>query len=558
MHTHSATLHCLRILTLALMGFAGCADEPDAYRIRADRLYAPTPTGGAGADIVSPEDTTAPDIAPDVPEIGRDDGVSDTVSDDVASPADTTAPADTTPTIETVDVSHAREFRAVWVATVWNINFPSRSGLSVSQLRTELQRLVDITAEAGLNAIVFQVRAEADAFYASTIEPWSRFLTGTQGRDPGLDPLAELIVMAHAKNIEVHAWLNPYRAKTLLSSTLAANHIAAVVPEYAYTYGSLLWLDPGAVPVQQRLLDVVADIVSRYDVDGIHFDDYFYPYPDGPFPDDATYQAYSAAGGTLSRDDWRRDNVNRMVGAVHARVRDIDPTCRFGIAPFGIYRPGQPEGIRGLDQYAAIFADPVRWMRDGHVDYIAPQLYWPTTQTQQAYEPLLRWWTEVQPGTMVLAGNYLSQLATSDKWTINEFREQLRISRAWRSGQSLGNIWYQIKPLVDNQLGIRDIFGTEFYPTPALTPPMPTAQGIVVSLPDVSASKVGVETIIDIAHTTTHPVRAAVIYRENGNTWVVEGVLPAGSTRWTSREAGPWAVTTVTRHGAESRGVVVD
>jgi uncharacterized lipoprotein YddW (UPF0748 family) len=539
-------------LVLAAFAVGACADDPQpSVSGSASRVY-PTAFAGDGLVFEDLQDAGSEAdgvVAPDLP-----DAASPDVAVDVELPD---LPEDSGPTQTTAAVSHTRELRAVWVATVWNINFPSRAGLSASQLRAELVELVDVTASAGLNAIVFQARAEGDAFYASALEPWSRFLTGTQGGDPGLDPLAELVALAHARNIEVHAWLNPYRAKTQLSSALAANHLAALHPQYAYTYGSLVWLDPAAEPVQQRLIAVVEDLVTRYDVDGIHFDDYFYPYPDGPFPDGATYAAYQAAGGSLGRDDWRRDNVNRLVAAVFDRIQALDPACRFGIAPFGIYRPGQPEGITGLDQYAAIFADPVQWMRAGKVHYIAPQLYWPTTRTRQAYEPLLRWWTEVQPGAQVFAGNYLSQLGTAADWTIAEFREQLRISRAQREGGSLGNIWYQIDPLISNDQGIRDVFRDEFYPAPALTPPMPGAASEVVPPPAVTAEQAGGDLTLTILHAPGVRARAAAVYRANGGAWLIDRLVPAATGVVTLPAAGgPYAVSTVDRRGAESLGVV--
>ncbi len=190
---------------------------------------------------------------------------------------------------ELVDPSHRRELRGVWIATVSNINFPSRPGSSAAEQQAELQSIVDLTNEAGLNAIVFQVRPECDALYASALEPWSRFLTGSQGQDPGYDPLAVLLQKAHAAGIEVHAWLNPYRAKSSASSTAVAPHLSVTTPEHAHNYGNFVWMDPAAAPVQEALRLVVEDLVRRYDLDGVHFDDYFYPYPDGnDFPDSST------------------------------------------------------------------------------------------------------------------------------------------------------------------------------------------------------------------------------------------------------------------------------
>ncbi len=551
----------IRALSAAALTLLACQAEPDRLTVRGHRVSSPaeaTP-GDAGTTGDAPDLPDTPDAAP-ATEVTPPDADTDTdlVAGSDASPGSPeTAATDASGAPETARVSHPRELRAVWVATVWNINFPSRRGLSVAALKAELDALVATTAEAGLNAIVFQVRPEGDAMYASTLEPWSRSLTGTQGRDPGLDPLAYLLESAHARSLEVHAWLNPYRAKTDAAAATVAPHIASLYPEHVYAYDGLGWMDPGVEVVQQRLLDVVADLVTRYPLDGVHFDDYFYPYPDGPFPDSATYAAYKASGGALSLEDWRRDNVNRMVGAVHRTIRALDPGCRFGIAPFGIYRPGQPAGITGLDQYRSLYADPKRWILDGHVDYVAPQLYWPTTQTAQAYEPLLRWWTEVRPGQLVLAGNNLTKVGSSASWSVAEFREQLRISRALRAGGSLGNIWYHIAPLMENTAGIRDVFASEFYASPALSPPMPGAEARIVAPPVVSAEASGADLRLTIRHAAGEEVRAAAVYRQVGEGWSLVAVLPRHATEGLISGPGPLAISTVTRDGAESLGVVI-
>jgi len=327
-----------------------------------------------------------------------DSGAGDTAADDdEADDGEDTAALDSTgeDPRELVEVAHTREFRAVWVASVNNINFPSARGLDVATLQAELRSAVDTAVATNLNAIVFQVRPECDALYASELEPWSRYLTGSQGGDPGFDPLTYLVDEAHARGIEIHAWFNPYRAKATLADPVVLPHLSLQYPDYAYPYGNFMWMDPAAIEVRESSVDVIVDVVERYDVDGVHFDDYFYPYPDGTdFPDDATRQAYLDGGGTLALGDWRRQNVHDMVEAVHVAIEAIRPDVRFGISPFGIYRPGQPEGITGLDQYEAIYADPLVWIDEGWVDYLAPQLYWPTTQTQQAYAPLIAWWAE--------------------------------------------------------------------------------------------------------------------------------------------------------------------
>ena len=273
------------------------------------------------------------------------------------------------------------EFRGAWVASVTNIDWPSSKGLSTSAQQAELIKILDTLVELRMNAIVLQVRPEGDAFYASNVgEPWSRYLSGTQGvaPNPYYDPLTFAVTEAHKRGIELHAWFNPYRAGMSNSPQLSSTHMAVVYKQYAYPYGTYLWMDPGAAAVQNRTYDCILDVVRRYDIDAVHFDDYFYPYPVSgqEFPDSATYQAYRNSGGGLSLDDWRRDNVNKLINRLYTGIHAAKPHVKFGISPFGIYRPGIPPGIVGFDQFGDLYADPKLWIERGWVDYLAPQLYW--------------------------------------------------------------------------------------------------------------------------------------------------------------------------------------
>lgn len=289
------------------------------------------------------------------------------------------------------------EFRGAWISSVFNINWPSKEGLPTEVQRAEAVRLLDAARSAGINNVMLQVRPESDALYPSKLEPWSRYLTGTQGSSPGYDPLAFFISEAGKRGIRVHAWLNPYRGAANASQPRASNHISRRYPQFAYKIGSVLWMDPGAPQVRKHVVAVVRDLLSRYDLAGIHLDDYFYPYPrnDGGlpnFPDDKTYAEFRASGGTLSKADWRRANVNSLIRDIAATVKSEKPGAVFGVSPFGIYTRGVPADVQaGVDQYNQLFADPVRWMREGWVDYIAPQLYW-AEQSRQPYSSLLRWW----------------------------------------------------------------------------------------------------------------------------------------------------------------------
>jgi uncharacterized lipoprotein YddW (UPF0748 family) len=496
------------------------------------------------------------DAAPQPDAAEEDGGMDASAPEDAGEPEDAT-PMDAIVTdggqLPLVQVGHARELRAVWVATVTNINFPSQQGLSAQVQQAELEAIVAACDAVNLNAIVFQVRPEGDALYASTIEPWSRFLTGTQGGDPGYDPLQYLIDAAHARGIEVHAWLNPYRAKTNTNTTAVLPHISLAEPSYAYVYGNALWMDPGAQPVQQRMIDVVVDLIQRYAIDGIHLDDYFYPYPitGTPFPDDQTYADYQAGGGGMNLGDWRRENVHTLVGAISAAVAGSRPEVRFGIAPFGIYRPGMPPGITGLDQYAAIYSDPLRWIAEGWVEYLAPQLYWPTTQTAQAYEPLIEWWVDAAgTGTHLFSGNFLSRLGDNADWTPDEFRAQLDLNRTHQPADRVGEIFFQIDPIMENRDGINDVLRNEYYPKRALTPVVLTAPARTVAPPELVLGSGSVS----VSH--AGPLRAYVLYRQVGSTFELMLIHPA-ATAEIPLASGTWAVSAADDAGYESMGVVV-
>lgn len=459
------------------------------------------------------------------------------------------------PTQDLVAVGHARELRGVWVASVSNINFPSAQGLGVAQQQQELRATFDAVAAAGLNAVFLQVRPESDALYASAIEPWSRYITGTQGEDPGYDPLEFAIAEAHLRGLELHGWFNPYRAKASAGAAAADNHISKKFPEYAYEYGDGLWMDPGAQEVQDQLVEVIADVVTRYDLDGVHFDDYFYPYPDGSdFPDDATYGDYLAGGGDLGLGDWRRDNVNRMVKRVGETIAELRPSVRWGISPFGIYRPGTPPGIQGLDQYAEIYSDPLKWMQEGWLDYVAPQLYWPSTQAPQAYGVLIEWWSSIATdGRHIFAGNYLSKIGSEAKWPLEEFAIQIELSREFAGQGSLGNIFFHVGPILDNSEGITDLLTSDLYARPCLTPPIGGLLNEVVAPPLVELSGGGAL----VSHAAPESLRAWVVYRAEGDGWVLEEIVPVSYEAVSLPGSGAWAISAVGRSGVESLGVRV-
>ena len=355
----------------------------------------------------------------------------------------------------------AREIRGVWIATVSNIDWPSRRDLSAAEQQAELIRIFDRAQSLGLNAVFLQVRPAADAIYPANDAPWSEYLTGTAGEAPrdAYDPLAFAIAAAHARGLQLHAWFNPFRARHATAvSPLAPSHVAARRPELVRTYGAQLWLDPGEADAQRELIAAVCDVVRRYDVDGVHMDDYFYPYPEGEldFPDDATWRRYRASGGRLARDDWRRDNINRMVRTLYTSVKAIRRDVVVGISPFGIWRPGNPEQIRGFDAYAKLYADSRLWLRRGWVDYLAPQLYWPIDRREQSFTALLRWWlAQDRRRRGIIPGMSVSRVANGQPNAIPA-AEIARQIREARGAGARGFILFSARALMDNRGGVAD------------------------------------------------------------------------------------------------------
>jgi uncharacterized lipoprotein YddW (UPF0748 family) len=348
------------------------------------------------------------------------------------------------------------EFRGAWISTVHNLDWPSKKGLSAAQQKAELIRILDSAESLGLTDIFFQVRPEGDALYRSSLEPWSRFLTGTQGEDPGYDPLAFCISEAGKRDIRVHAWLNPYRASVKAGAPLATNHMARRYKSHAYKVGSVVCMDPGAREVQDHVVKVVADLARRYPVAGIHFDDYFYPYPSvGKLPDGKTYERYRSGGGDLSLGDWRRDNVNRLIARSSQAAKEARPGIVFGVSPFGIYTKGQPSTVKaGLDQLNEIYADPLKWMRSGWVDYIAPQLYW-KDRSDQCFTELLKWWRSpsVNPRGVPVYPGIAAYRMSEQGWPAQEIVRQVGLSRTVGSGPS-GHVFFRMANLVNNTKGV--------------------------------------------------------------------------------------------------------
>ena len=366
-----------------------------------------------------------------------------------------------------------REFRGAWIQAV-NGQF---RGIPTEKLKQTLIDQLNSLQGAGINAIIFQVRPEADALYASQLEPWSRFLTGVQGQAPSpyWDPMQFMIDECHKRGMEVHAWINPYRVKTSLKSELAANHLYNIHPEWFVTYNNQLYFDPALPESRRHICMVVADIVSRYDVDAIHMDDYFYPYPAKgvDFPDDASFARYG--GGFTNRADWRRSNVNILIQKIHETIRGLKPWVKFGISPFGIYRneKNDPLGSKtnGLQNYDDLYADVLLWARNGWVDYNIPQIYWQIGHPAADYETLVKWWAKNTENRPLFIGQSVMntvQNADPKNPSINQLPRKMALERAYQTIG--GSCQWPASAVVENAGKYRDALVQEYHKYPALVP----------------------------------------------------------------------------------------
>ena len=369
-----------------------------------------------------------------------------------------------------------REMRGAWIQCV-NGQF---QGMTAAQMQANLTHQLNILQAAGVNTIMFQVRAEADALYNSPYEPWSKFLTGRQGVNPGWDPLAWMIEQSHARGMELHAWINPFRAKTKATNELAANHPYFRNPERFFKYAGLYIFDPGLMENQEYICRIAQDIVTRYDVDGFHIDDYFYPYPDGgaPIPDDATYAAYNRGIG--DRAEWRRANVNNFIKMLFNTLRATKPWVKFGVSPFGIYHnarpgdrvPGSP--TRGLQNYDDLYADVLRWVNNGWVDYVVPQLYWEIGHPSADYETLIRWWSAQTKNRPLIIGQEVERTVKARDVinpTVNQMAAKFELQRKLPNVQ--GSVLWYSAAVVKNTGNYAYELQNNYHLTPSLQPLMP-------------------------------------------------------------------------------------
>ena len=375
--------------------------------------------------------------------------------------------------VQTGSAYPKREFRAAWIQSV-NGQF---RGMPTEKLKQNLIGQLNSLQKAGINAIIFQVRPEADALYASRLEPWSRFLTGVQGKapEPYWDPMQFMIDECHKRGMEFHAWINPYRTKTTLKSELAPNHVYNIHPEWFVTYGDQLYFDPALPESRRHICMVVSDIVSRYDVDAIHMDDYFYPYPikGKDFPDDASFARFG--GGFSNKGDWRRSNVNVLIKKLHETIREIKPWVKFGVSPFGIYRNESSDPLgsktKGLQNYDDLYADVLLWAREGWIDYNIPQIYWHIGHPVADYETLVKWWARNTENRPLFIGQSVMntvQNADPENPSINQLPRKMALQRAYQTIG--GSCQWPASAVVENVGKYRDALIAEYHKYPALPP----------------------------------------------------------------------------------------
>ncbi|MDH6356725.1 family 10 glycosylhydrolase [Parabacteroides sp. PF5-9] len=365
-----------------------------------------------------------------------------------------------------------REFRGAWIQTVHQEEYQR---MTPAQMKADFIRKLDFLSACGINAIIFQVRPEADAFYQSNIEPWSRFLTGEQGKAPegNFDPMAFMIAECHKRCMEFHAWLNPYRVSTSGNTKLADSHIYHRYPQRFVTYNNQILFDPGLPENRQYICRIVRDIVTRYEVDAIHMDDYFYPYPAAgePFPDDESFRRYGKQQGysESQRGDWRRENVNLLVSEIKHTILLAKPWVRFGISPFGIYRnkkstpDGSGSNTNGLQNYDDLYADVLHWEKQGWIDYTIPQIYWEIGHQAANYTTLAKWWARNNRGGHLYIGQDVSRTMKADQLTDKMFYERTL-------PHVKGNCFWPANEILWNNKGVADSLKRHYHRHPALIP----------------------------------------------------------------------------------------
>lgn len=418
------------------------------------------------------------------------------------------------------------EFRAVWIATVANIDWPTTNTDSVEKQKKDFLTILDTYKKLNYNVVIVQIRSAGDAMYPTNLAPWSKYLTGKQGLAPFpfYDPLDWMITEAHNRGFEFHAWLNPYRATMDLNTVaLSPSHDVNIHPEWMIKYGGKYYYNPALPEVQTHLLNIVDEVVTKYDIDAIHFDDYFYPYriTGENFNDTASYVKY---GKGLNLEDWRRDNVNTYVKNTFNSIKKLKPWVQFGISPFGVWRnksvdPRGSDTQAGQTNYDDLFADPMAWMEDSYIDYILPQLYWSIDHRTASYAKLIKWWAENTKNTAIYIGNgsYKINTDSDKKWfNPNEIPNQIDLTRTYPNIG--GNAFFSAKWFVNKNKVVTDLLLQKQYKYPALPYVVPHSRKIGTEQPQVCDIKIKVDTaMVTLNFPTKDQVRYVLLYGAKNN-----------------------------------------
>jgi uncharacterized lipoprotein YddW (UPF0748 family) len=453
-----------------------------------------------------------------------------------------------------------REMRAAWIATVRNIDWPSEPGLPTEKQQQQLRTLIQKAADLRLNALVFQVRPAGDALYRSDLEPWSPFLTDKMGQapSPAWDPLAFAIEECHQRGIELHAWFNPYRALAGEKFTASSTHIHAQHPDRTMKYGIDTWMDPGNPEVRAQTLAVMLDVTQRYDVDGIHIDDYFYPYPakgtDGklvPFPDDPSFKRYQAAGGTLDKSHWRRENVDTLVQQLYQGIKARKKNVKFGISPFGLWRPNVPEGTGGgLDPYEDLSADSLKWLQQGWLDYMVPQLYWPIEPAKLSFTTYYDWWLSQNSLRRHIWPGMAVDRVGKDRGP-GEILRQISAVRERGATMTPGHFHWNFGSLIKNTLEVADITKSRAYQSLAIPPASPWLDPITLPAPRLTTTaegrQGGITWHMEDPRWLSH-VRWWTVQTFADGKWTLHSILPTATTQLT----WPKAATAIAIRAADA------
>ena len=464
-----------------------------------------------------------------------------------------------------------RELRAAWIATVTNIDWPSKRGLNAYEQQAEYIRLLDLLKNVRMNAVIVQVRPTADAFFPSSYEPWSEYLSGQQGKspEPYYNPLAFMIDEAHERGMEFHAWFNPYRVSMNDSVTFAANHPFYLHPEWFVQYGGKWYYDPGHAEAREYVLQTIMETVRHYDLDAVHFDDYFYPYriASEVFPDSCSYQAYGAAYANV--DDWRRSNVDFFVKELSNRIRKEKPHVKFGISPFGVWRNADkdPDGSltrAGQTNYDDLYADVLKWLKEGWIDYVTPQLYWHIGFDAADYSVLVDWWSKHCYGRHLFIGQAAYRIGRKGWEDPDELRNQVALNRQYK--EIMGSMYFSARVFAEDRLGINTKM-KGIYPYPALVPAAEWIDSLAPSAPTIEHVGGSQGKGISLSWADTTDATYYVIYRfqqgipilttDPANIVSVIPRQPTGSQHWldttvAKRTSYTYGITAVDRTHNES------